>query len=112
MKKNPEEEHRGYPFDHFAVIEYQNHFEIELTIHAATQIATDVTDTELSRVVWSDTLRTFRGNGYQARYAGNALDRYVRTMREIEAGKRESPILPKVTRARTLAEQFAAGDLQ
>lgn len=107
-----EEDSRGYPFDNFAVIQYQNHFAIELPIHPAEQIATDVADTELSRVVWTDTLRTFKGNGYQSRYAGNALDRYIRTMREIESGKREAPILAKANRPRTLTEQFDSGELQ
>lgn len=112
MKKNKEEETRGYPFDHFAVIEYCEHFKTELAIFQAETIATTVEDSPVSRAVWSDVLRTFKGNGYQARYAGNALDRYVRTMREIAAGKREAPILTNGSRPRTLAEQFASGELQ
>lgn len=106
-----EEDRRGYPFDHFAVIEYQKHFEIELPIHPATQIAADVADTNVSRVVWSDTLRTFKGNGYQAKYAGNALDRYVNTMREIEAGRRQPPVVPKA-QIKTLKEKFESGELR
>jgi hypothetical protein len=88
-----EEESRGYPFDHFAVVEYSRHFKTELAIFQAEAIATTVVDSEESRAVWSDVLRTFKGNGYQARYAGNALDRYVKDRREIAAGKKPHPLV-------------------
>lgn len=110
--KVEEGDRRGYPFDHFAVIQYQEHFKIELPNFSAEQIAVDVADTDISRAVWSDVLRQFKGNGYQARYAGNALDRYVNTMREIAAGKRQPPLLDKPKRTLTLTEQFKSGVLQ
>lgn len=110
--KVEEGDSRGYPFDHFAVIEYQDHFKIELPILPAEQIATDVLDTQLSRLVWSDTLRTFKGNGYQPKYAGNALHRYVTTMREIASGARPSPLPDKPHRTTTLREKFETGVLR
>lgn len=108
--KVEEGDSRGYPFDHFAVVEYAEYFHIELPIQPAETIAVAVADTDVSRVVWSDTLRTFKGNGYQPKYVGNTLDRYVRTMREIAAGKREPPIIAK--RTMSLTEQFEAGVLR
>ena len=102
---------RGYPFDHFAVIEYSDHFQTELAIFQAETIAATVEDSPESRAVWSDVLRTFKGNGYQARYAGNALDRYVKDRREIAAGKKSSP-LTEGARTQTLRERFQSGAIR
>lgn len=110
--RKKEDDPRGYPFDHFAVIEYCEHFKTELAIFQAETIANTVEDTEESRAVWSDVLRTFKGNGYQARYAGNALDRYVRDRREIASGKKTSPVTGKPHRTTTLKEKFETGVLR
>jgi hypothetical protein len=103
---------RGYPFDHFAVAEYETHFQTDLAIFQAETIATTVDDSPESRAVWSDVLRTFKGNGYQARYAGNALDRYVKDRREISAGKKSSPLNSAQPRTITLREQFEKGAIR
>lgn len=108
LKKNQEEDGRGFPFDHFAVMEYTDTIRPEpaLAISQAEVIANNVTDSPLARAVWSDTLRTFKGNGYQPRYAGNAVDRYLKDMALIAAGKKDSPVAS--TRTRTLKEQIQA----
>lgn len=96
---------RGYPFDHFAVVEYESHFKTELAIFQAETIAQTVEETAQDRTLWSDVLRQFKGNGYQPRYAGNALDRFVRMKREIAAGKRDAPVAP--ARSITIRERMA-----
>lgn len=103
---------RGYPFDHFAVIEYESYFKTELAIFQAETIATTVDDSPESRAVWADVLRTFKGNGYQPRYAGNALDRYVKDRREIASGKKSSPLTSAPSRTVTLKEQFERGAIR
>lgn len=108
LKNNPEEERRGYPFDHFAVIEYTERIspEPELAIRQAEVIAESVVDSELSRAVWADVLCVFKGNGYHQRHAGNAVDRYKKDMARIAAGKKESPIPQATSKVETLKEQI------
>lgn len=107
------EEERGYPFDHFAVIAYCKEFKTELPIFPAETIATTVEDTELSRTVWADVLRTFKGNDYRPSHAGNAVDRYVQDMRKIASGKKQSPLTESVApiRTETIKEKFERGVL-
>lgn len=109
LKKNPEEEIRGYPFNHFAVVEYSETLNPEppLAIHQAEVIAEAVADSELSRAVWTKILLLFKGNGYQRRHAGNAVDRYRSEMSLIAQGKRESPIASEVKRTQTIRERMA-----
>lgn len=103
---------RGYPFNHFAVVRYQNYFKIEIAIFQAETIAISVEDSELDRVLWEDVLRTFRGNGYQPHYVGNALDRFTSLKRDIAAGRKPSPIAHSAAQSMTLAEKFERGILQ
>lgn len=108
LKKNPEEE-RGHPFDHFAVIEYTDSLQPDppLSIFQAETIAEAVADSELSRAVWSNVLEVFKGNGYQRRYAGNAVDRYRKQLKKIADGKQESPIPTEIKRVQTIRERMA-----
>lgn len=101
------EERRGYPFDNFAVLEYCTAFNTELPIFQAETIAANVGDSDLSRAVWADVLRTFTGNGYQKNRAGNAVDRYVQDMRKIASGKKDSPIPQEQRRTPTIRERMA-----
>lgn len=112
LKKNPEEDLRGFPFNHFAVIEYTETFNPDpaLAISQAEVIANNVPDSDLGRAVWSNTLRTFKGNGYQARYAGNAVDRFLQEMAAIRAGKKDSPVTTE--RTKTLREKIHARETQ
>jgi hypothetical protein len=104
-----EHESRGFPFDNFAVVEYMKALQPQppLSIFQAETIANNVPDTSLARAVWTDVLRLFRGNGYQARYAGNAVDRFQRDMLAIAAGKKDSPL--QAERKKTIREQIEAG---
>jgi hypothetical protein len=106
-KKVEEEDPRGYPFDHFAVAQYCQAFKTELPIFQAETIATSVADSEMSRAVWADVLRTFTGNGYQKNHAGNAVDRYVQDMRKIASGKKDSPLPAGQSRTQTIRERMA-----
>jgi len=106
LKNNPEEDRRGYPFNHFAVAEYCAAFKTELPIFQAETIASNVVDSELSRAVWGDVLRTFTGNGYQKHYAGNAVDRYIQDMRKIANGKKDSPLPEQAKRIETIRDQI------
>lgn len=92
--EEPDSDDRGYPFDHFAVIEYVRALKPEpgLSISQAETIAVGIPDTKLSRAVWTNVLTIAKGNGYQGRHAGNMVDRYQNEMRMIEEGKRESPV--------------------
>lgn len=105
-KESRKKEERGYPFDHFAVVEYVATLQPdpELAIFQAETIADAVEDSPLSRAVWSDVLRLFKGNGYQRRHAGNAVDRYSSDMAKIKAGKKDPPIAPD--RTKTLRERM------
>lgn len=106
-KKEEAEDCRGYPFDHYAVAEYESYWKTEIPIYSAETIATSVEDTELSRAVWSNVLRIFKGNNYKPSHAGNAVDRYVQDMRKIASGKKESPIQQDQKRAQTIRERMA-----
>jgi hypothetical protein len=99
---------RGFPFDHFAVLEYSEtiHPEPPLSISQAEVIANHVPDSVMARALWTKTLRTFKGNGYHARHAGNAVDRFLSDMAEIAAGKKDSPV--PVERVKTIRERMAA----
>lgn len=95
IEPSVEEEDRGYPFDNFAVVEYVEALQPQpdLAIFQAETIADAIRDDQVSRAVWTDVLRIFKGNGYQRRYAGNAVDRYLSEMRDIASGKKEAPIV-------------------
>lgn len=110
LKNNPEEDKRGFPFNHFAVIEYNEAINPDppLAISQAEVIANNVRRDDLSRAVWTNTIRTFKGNGYQARYAGNAVDRYLKDIAAIEAGKKDSPL--RGERPKTIRERMEAGE--
>lgn len=107
-RKKEEADPRGYPFDHFAVTEYSDTLkpEPELSIFQAETIAEAVADSAVSRAVWSDVLRIFKGNDYQRRHAGNAVDRYRSEMLRIQSGKRDAPI--PAERVKTIRERMAA----
>lgn len=111
-RKKEDVDPRGYPFDHFAVIEYSQTLQPEpaLSIFQSQEIAESVIDTPVSRALWSEVLGIFRGNGHQRRYAGNAVNRYNSEMAKLAAGKRESPIIAK--KALSLHEQYERGMLQ
>lgn len=102
-------EERGHPFSHFAVIEYTERLQPEppLAIHQAEVIAEAVADSDLSRAVWTKVLEMFKGNGYQRRHAGNAVDRYRSELLLIAQGKRESPIPAEAKRTTTIRERMA-----
>src|SRR5688500_7622307 len=106
LKKNQEEDGRGYPFDHFAVAEYTNALKPEpgLAIFQAETIADAVEDAPLSRAIWAEGLELLKGNGYQARNAGNAVNRYRSEMARLAAGKRDSPVTQR--RPETLRDQM------
>lgn len=93
-------EERGYPFDHFAVLEYEQTLRPDpgLAIRQAELIADAVADSPESRAAWRDVLKIFTGNDYNPRHAGNALDRYQKEMAKIESGER-SPIPIKLSAA-------------
>jgi hypothetical protein len=96
----------GDPFDHFAVVEYSSTLQPEppLSRSQAESIAKTVTDTPPSSTVWTDVLRTFKGNGYHPRHAGNVVDRYVQDMRKIANGQRDVPI--SMERKQTIREKI------
>lgn len=107
-KENGKKEERGHPFDHFAVIEYTNSLQPDppLSIFQAETIAEAVADSALCRAVWSNVLEVFKGNGYQRRYAGNAVDRYRKQLKKIEEGKQDSPIPAEIKRTQTIRERM------
>jgi hypothetical protein len=105
-KKVEEVDPRGHPFNHFAVVEYEAWFKTELSDVSAETIADTVTDNPISRIAWSDVLRTFKGNGYRARNVGNALDRYVNDLRKIESGLKDSPLPTTPERKQTIRERL------
>jgi hypothetical protein len=86
-------EERGYPFDHFAVLEYANTLRPEpgLSIFQAETIAAAVADTPESRATWTSIMTIAKGNDYQKKNAGNMVDRYQREMAKIASGER-SPL--------------------
>lgn len=104
-----EEERRGFPFDHFAVIEYSGTLNPEppLAVYQAEVIASTVHDTELERALWSKVLMMFKGNGYRPRLAGNAVDRFQNELRAIKEGKKDPPLPPK--KQLTIKQQMEAG---
>ena len=89
------DESRGYPFDHFAVLAYEQTLKPDpgLAIRPAEMIADTVVDTPDSRAVWTDVLRLFTGNDYNPRHAGNALDRYSKEMAKVASGERAAPVV-------------------
>ena len=68
------------------------------------KIADAVEDAPLSRAIWAEVLELFKGNGYQARNAGNAVNRYRSEMARLAAGKRDSPVTQR--RPETLRDQM------
>lgn len=92
-------DNRNYPFDHFAVIEYEQTLKPEpgLAIQQAEVIAVAVQDSALSREVWTNVLREWKGNGYHVRHAGKAVDKYANEMAAIAEGKRQPPPGPPPT---------------